>query len=81
MHESVCLAIPLPDLAALMVCLALMYANVWCSGETDGYRHVLNIISNAITIAFVAEAVVKVVGYGPWAYISDNWCALSAKTT
>ncbi|KAK9863870.1 hypothetical protein WJX84_008306, partial [Apatococcus fuscideae] len=53
---------------ANVVILAMDY-----NGETDGYRHVLNIISNAITIAFVAEAVVKVVGYGPWAYISDNW--------
>ena len=44
-----------------------------CSGETPGYQHILNLLNNIITIAFIAEAGIKVIGFGPWAYIADNW--------
>ncbi len=48
------------------------------SGESHGYQHILDLLNNIITIMFVAEAGVKVIGWGPRAYIADHWYASMA---
>lgn len=57
----------------LQLLIGLSWVPICCRGESAEYSRALSDLNNWFVSSYVAEAVLKNLAFGPWAYIKDNW--------
>lgn len=49
-----------------------------CAGMSPAFAHALDVASNVLTVAFLAELLLKLLGLGTWGFLSDAFNVFDA---